>query len=223
MAGSSTPGDVYEITVVQDLKGQEVLNIYFYEVTEIWIDTNPTFAQALVEDFVENTLPDILAISTGDLTVSLVKGRNLFNEADSYSLPVSLEGTLYDASADTQTTFNAVGFTLGGETTAVKAGAKRFAGVADAVAVDGVITDGTMLTNCAGASTALERALQVGFLIGSDVAIPVIVKRVRTGTPGNYEYRLPATQAESVQTRIINALFSVLVTSQVSRKIGIGV
>lgn len=223
MAGSPTIGDVYEITVDGAIASQAAVNVYFYEVRETWLDTNPTFAQALVEDFRDNTLPDILACQAGDYTVSLLRCRNLYDEADAYSLPVSLAGTKYAAAVDTLGAFEALAFNLGGETSAVKNGAKRLAGIANADVQDGIVTASSLITAAATAAEMMERPLQVGFLIGSDVAWPVLVKRVRTGTPGAYEYRLPTSQGEGITTTIINALFNVLVSSQVSRKIGIGV
>jgi hypothetical protein len=109
-----------------------------------------------------------------------------------------------------------------GETHAVRRGAKRVAGVPDVWEASGTIYDPDGVAAGTALAEAMGRPVQVGLLLPSDVFFPVLVKRVRSGISGAYEYRLPESSGETVKTRIINVLFKILTTSQVSRKIGVG-
>jgi len=62
-------------------------------------------------------------------------------------------------------------------------------------------------------------AAYIGDLLGGAKKFaPVVVKRVRSGTPGNYTYRLPETQLEAVYGYITATVVSAIVTSQDTRK-----
>lgn len=211
--------DVYEITDVQELRGQEVLNVYFYRQNEIFGTTNPTYAQAAAEAWVDQILPAVTAVQSQDVVHTALRVKNLFDASDAFEIVHSIPG---DQSNSTSSNFDAIGLQLGGETAAVRKGAKRIAGIPDAAEAAGVITDAGLIAAGADLAEALEAALQIGTLITSPVFLPVLVKRVRSGSPGNYEYRLPENAGETVSTKIINVLFEILLTSQVSRKLGLG-
>lgn len=219
MSEPVTIGNLYELTDVQTQDGQEVLNVYFYELGDLFITDLPTPAQVLAENFVAQKLDDIRTIQTSALVHNEIRVRNLYNPADSYINAISLPG-LDDEDADSN--FDAIGFVLQGETTAVRKGAKRIGGLLDRYNTAGVIDDPALVTVLNAAADAMRTPVQVGLIIPSDVFYPTLVKRVRSGIAGAYEYRLPANAGEGVSTRIINTLWNALVTSQVSRKIGIG-
>lgn len=213
--------DLYELTDHQVLAGQEVDNVYFYRTGAAFLTTFPTNAQVLAENWASQILPDIAAVQVDNVAHRSVQVRNLYDPADSYTHDVSVIGA--NTSSDYLTTFDAIGFKLAPDTAAVKAGAKRIAGVMETAQTDGVITVGSYLTQLATTSDAMTRAVQVGTLILSDVFFPAIVKRERTGVSGAYEYALPTVRGEGVWANVLSALFDVLITSQVSRKIGRGI
>lgn len=213
--------DLYELVCEQTFQGQKCLNVYFYRTGAIYVNTLPTNAQVLVDGFVEQILPDIISAQSDQIVYNVVRARNLYDPVDSYTRALSEPG--YVASSDFESTFDALAFTLQGETRAVRTGAKRQAGVPDSFVTDGVVTGELALAAAASAAEAMGKAIQVGTLLPSDVFFPTLVKRVRTGTPGHYTYELPSVRGEGVWTTVINVLFDVLISSQVSRKIGRGV
>lgn len=221
MAGSPTLGDIYELTDKQTFRGQEVFNVYFYEVDETFVTTEATIAKVLGDNWIDQILPDIIGCHSAEVVHTQVSVRNLYDVADSYVTDISVAGL--DTGSDVLPNFSAYPFQLAGETTAVKKGAKRIAGVPETAQTNGVVTDTSVLTALANAGDAMSRAVQVGLVIMSDVFFPVLVKRERDGVSGAYTYKLPHTRGAGVTTRIVSALFNVLVSSQVSRKIGVGI
>jgi hypothetical protein len=204
-------GDTYELVDVQDLAGQEVLNVYFYRQNNLAVA--PT-AQDMIDSFVGQVLPSIVATQTNNILHTEIRCRNLFDAADNAVDAISVPGSR--AVGDYVSTFNAVGFTLDQDNGAVKNGAKRFAGYHESDTADGVITDAAMIALLTTLSGALTGTLDFGIIA---TWLPIIVKRLLV-----YQgvYRLPANQGEQVYGSIVDAIFNPLVTSQVSRKIGVG-
>ena len=130
---------------------------------------------------------------------------------------------LYTTDRELESTFNAIGFALNGDNPAVKNGAKRFGGVFEDYVNDGVITGSDLITKLNALGDTMEGYVTVGTLIPDNVFRHVIVKRIRSGSPGAYTYRLPTNQLESTLSAVVVALFNAVVTSQLSRKIGVGI
>lgn len=212
-------GDLFELVDVQHQDGQEVLNVYFYELGDIFVTTTPTNAQVLAEQFIAQKLDAIRTIQTNALSHDEIRVRNLYNHADSYTAAISLPG-FDDGDADSN--FDAIGFVLQGETTAVRKGSKRIGGLLDTYNTSGVIDAVGSPALLTAAADAMRTPVQVGLILPSDVFYPTLVKRVRSGIAGAYEYRLPTNSSEGVKTRIIEVIWNAVVTSQVSRKIGVG-
>lgn len=214
--------DIYMITDQQRLYGQQVLNVYFYTQSVAFSPTAPTIAENLASAFLGQVIPDILAVQTGDLVHTGIVVRNLFNASDQFELPISLPGTDAGAASDTISGFEAIGFELAGSNAAVRNGQKRIAGLAGSAVTDGVITSAGHITLLNTLCAALEDPILDPTTMTVDTWFPCVVKRVRSGAPGSYEYRLPENLAESVISLVVDVLFDVIITSQVSRKIGIG-
>jgi hypothetical protein len=215
--------DVYEITDIQTLRGQEVVNVYHYHQVLAFVPLFPTTAMVLAAEWMTQVLPAIREIQAGELVHTFLRVKNLFNAADSYEEAISLPGTWsLGADQDTMPTFNALAFQLNGDNAAVKDGSKRFAGLPETFANDGIVEGLASINYSNALSLALEKSVTVGLVIEDPVFTPVIVKRVRSGSPGNYTYRLPENQLESVLSAVIVAVWNALITSQISRKIGVG-
>jgi len=215
-------GDAYELTLKQLDRGQQANNIFCYYQALEFVTTTPTKAQVLAENWADQILPAILGVQPAEVLTTGVSVKNLFDESDAYELGLSESGT-FTGDRDLLPTFNAYGFQLNGDNPAVKNGAKRFAGVWEDYVTDGVITGSSLTTPLDALSTALEAYVTVGTIIMDNVFEPVIIKRVRSGTSPNYTYRMPENTGELVRSKIVVALWNAVITSQLSRKIGIGV
>jgi hypothetical protein len=204
-------GDVYELIDTQVQAGQKVLNVYFYVLDAIGIAGN--VAINVVEEFVENVLPLITAWQCGDVLHTSVSARNLFDETEAHTELISEAGENPDSVLPP---FNAVGFRLIGDNSAVHDGSKRYAGIGESQVSDGVITGGTVITALQDLGLEILASQAIG--IDASALAPIIVKRLVDGS----SYRLPTTQGEAVISRLIDVLFNVDVTSQTTRKIGRG-
>lgn len=215
--------DLYELTDVQVLQSQTINNVYFYEQDLDFVTTNPTRAQSLVEAWIAQKIPYIVDLQIQDLVHTSVRCRNLFDPSDTYEALVSIPGNRPTVSLSYMPTFVALRADLATTNSAVRDGSKFYAGVPEEVVTDGVITDTSMLTFMGAAEAELEAAVDIGTVIQDPVFVPIVIKRVRSGSPGAYTYRLPETSVEAVVSRLAVVLFDVLVTSQVKRKIGVGI
>lgn len=213
--------DIYEITLKQLDRGQVANNVFTYQQVLEFVTTNPTKAQVLAENFRDQILPSLRNVQPAEVLTTGIEVKNLFNASDGYSLSLSLPGG-YGSDREMMPTFNAIGFALNGNNPAVKNGRKSIAGVFEDYVNDGVITGSDLITKLNTLGDKFEAFVTVGTLIPDDVFKPVIVKRVRSGDPGNYEYRMPINAGEAVVSQVVVALFNAIVTSQLSRKIGVG-
>lgn len=216
-------GDVFELTLHGQLQGQSVDNVFTFEQRVAYVSTLPSPAHDLSLGFINQYMPKIRAVSGVELVYKEVRVKNLFNASDAVVTPISLAGTLAPEGNDMAASFNAIGIKLEGDDPAVKSGAKRFGGVLDLYQTDGILDAGTgMTTALTNLCNQLETPVKSEPLLASDLFDHVITKRVRSGAPGNYTYRMPASPAEKVVSVVLVALWDVYVTSQISRKVGIG-
>lgn len=205
-------GDVYEIVDGQQMFGQTMLNVYFYKVTSESITDNN--AESVANAFIDFMLVPIADSQSTDILHNSVKVRNLFDDTDAFEALVSVAGT---AVANTASAFEAYPFRLVGDNAAVRPGAKRIPGVGSDVVTDGVVTDAGVLSSLI--DLALQMALPMPWgLLAAELLTPVIVKRILSGG----EYRLPENSGEAILSTVVDALFNPVVSSQVSRKVGVG-
>lgn len=218
-------GDIYEVSDDQTLFSQQIGNVYFYRQALEFVTTDPTKAQTLAQNWVAQMLDKVRAIQTPDVLHTRIRVRNLYNESDAYELSISLAGNAGVASTgQTTSPFDAYAFAMDGSNAAVRDGQKRIAGVDEGWVLDGALNpatyDGTAFVNAANAMAA---PVTVGLIIPDNVFLPVVVKRIREGAPGAYTYRLPESSGEGVWSQIVVGLYKLIITSQVSRKIGVGI
>lgn len=220
-------GDVYELVDVQRMSNQAIYNVYHYEQTAAVVGQSVTSAQLLTEAFRDMVLPNVAGIQTDDIVHVELRGRNLFNAADNFTLAISQPGTvtgaIVGATNDSLPTFNQASFTLPSENGAVRDGHKRIAGMSEGNQTDGVLNANTFST-FQQVADAMELVIKPTALTGvGDLFTPVIVKRVRSGSAGAYQYRLPENVGEKVVATIAEVLFDVLLGHQISRDIGRGI
>lgn len=204
--------DVYELIDEQVQLGQKCLNVYFYE------NNNAGFgglqAQDLVEQWIDQFLPVLLPAQSAGVEHTNIRARNLYDSVDNYSLDVSEVGQ--STGTDSLPNFTAVAVTLSQVNGSIRNGSKRFVGLTETDQTNGVITRAQFLLDLADLMDALSTYIFDGV---SSVWQPVVVKRILDGGV----YRLPENQGEAVLGGIAEALFSTVVTSQVSRKLGVGI
>lgn len=204
-------GDIYELIDVQTLAGQTVLNVYFYRQNNLAVTAD---AQDLIDSYVGQVLPEVAGVQTDNVLHTEIRCRNLFNPVDNAVEAISVAGA--DTSNEGMTNFDAVGYALSQNNGSVKNGAKRYAGLPEGAQNDGVIDEPVYIALLTTLAAALTGTLDVG-IVGT--WLPIIVKRI---AEGGGDYRLPANAGEAVFGEIISAVFNPVVTSQVSRKLGVG-
>lgn len=204
--------DVFELVHEYRLNNQVMNNVYNYQ-REVAISAS---AQDLAERWVAECLPDVLALQVADCQTTAVRTRNLFSAADTGEVLLATAGTGYLTGNSHLPTFVSAGFTLARDTAETKNGSKRVGGVVEEVVSDGVYTDATFLTRLGAAADAFVANITSGAVV--EWFFPVIVKRIFDGD----SYRLPANTTEAIVNLVVDALFSVIPTTQNSRKIGVG-
>jgi len=200
----------YQLLVKSDFRGQDVLNVFFYEHA-----TGAGFAGDLILDFNEVILPAILAIQTNAIQMVSVEAINLGILADFYVLATTGEGAYAEQSLPPS---DAIGFTLKTDTRAVRPGSKRICAVPESAVGEGEILDAPYIAKI----ETLRALLGVNIIGTSDTWKPVVLKRTKTaiaGTvPTKYRYGLPKTEGDYLAAGILSVLTGEFVTSQVSRK-----
>lgn len=205
-------GDLWELIDKSSLAGQDVINVYFFSQSALG---GAAVAQDLIDSYVGQLLSVVKTIQSGHLLHTEISVRNLFDPSDRAVNAVSVVGT--SPNIEYHSNFDAVGVSLVQDNGAIKNGAKRFAGLPEAYSADGVIDNATYIALLNTLMAALTGTLDWGIIA---TWIPAIVKRVLV-SPG--VYRLPENSGEAVWGTITDAVWNPEVTSQVSRKIGVGV
>lgn len=203
--------DVFQLVDKSVFQGQQCLNVYYFQQNSL-ATTNG--AQDLAEAYIADYLPIIKTLQEADVVHTEIKVTDLFDPSNAHTEAISVPGTAAYGT-DVLPVFNAVGFRLTGDNAAVRNGAKRFAGIDEGVQQNGVITNGTFITQLDAVASKLAEALAVGVI---DTFFPVLVSRVL----GGGVFGLPTTLAAAVLSGVVSADWSALLTSQTSRKIGNG-
>lgn len=214
-------GDVYEVIDVQSLYEQQVLNVYFYQQQAAFIPLAGSVAQALAEEFEATVVSQIINVQSEDLAHVEVQVRNLFDPTDT-GIAVSGQIGLQSSVGGTLPGFNAFGLQLNTDNAAVRPGAKRIAGLPESETGDG-IPSVAMVAALDDLADVLAAPITGGLIVMDDIMFPVVVQRVRSGTAGNYTYRLPENSGELVLGVVLEILVKLLITSQISRKVGVGI
>lgn len=204
--------DIYELVDESELAGQAVFNVYFYKND---LPASGWNAQDLIDSYVGQVLPLVCQIQTPDVLHYRVRARNLFNPTDDADTLISEAGT--NSSGDYNSNFDAVAFALDQDNGAVKNGAKRYGSIPDGDILENIIVGAGYITDLLALGSILSGTLDVGVVA---TWLPVIVKRILE-SPG--VYRLPENSGETVYGTITDAVYNPVVSSQVSRKIGVGI
>jgi len=216
----ASSGDLFELTVnYRDPDMKVFQNTYFYQLSLIAALDGPNVAHPMVTAFIADVLPVLRAGMPTAYTVTGVRSRCLFRPADDYEQALSLAGTrgTPGTGGELLPSFTSVKITASTDNGLVRKGRKMFPGLFEADQIAGLLTVVGLPYWAALAAAYVAEVLVDAS--GDDLTFtPVVVKRVRTGTPGNYVYRLPETAVEAIFGNITNAVYSAVVTTQNSRK-----
>lgn len=205
--------DIYLITDKQLMENQTVINTYTYQVTSAVGDPD---AQTLADAFIGEMLPAIRAIQESDSVLHTeLRVQNLFDASD-LSVNVLSEAGTGSFGSQPLPTFNAAAFRLQQDNGAVKNGAKRYAGLDEGVQDRGVITSSGYGTALDALAEALKSVMVEGII---PTYVPIIVKRLLVGD----NYVLPDNLGDAIFGTIVDVAWDALVSSQVSRKVGVGI
>lgn len=207
MAGN----DVFQIIDQQTFQGQKVLNVYFYQAGA-GVGSGYD-AEDVYTAWAADVLPSIRAAQTAAITHSACIVQNLFDVSDKFVITTSLAGTR--SNLNMTPAFLSVMFALSQANGAIRNGRKAIAGLDTNDITNGVITGAAAITALGNLATAFETVIG----LGSDLGLtPVVVKRILSGGV----YRLPATLAEAVIGKVVDAVWNNIVSHQDSRQIGKG-
>lgn len=206
----ATDRNVYEVIDEQVFASEIVKNVYYFQIGPALSLT----ADDLVNSYQSDYLDTLRAAQHPSIVHTRIFARNLFNPAEFAEDLVSLAGTLTGA-GDELPPFVAAGFTLERETGATRNGKKRPAVGGESHQDWGAWTGAFASTFLEPIATILSDSLLSGVV---QAFFPVIVGRIADGDG----YRLPANLGEATVNGVIDAIFSVLLTTQNSRKYTVG-
>lgn len=207
-------GDCIELVHEQNLMGQSVNNVYYFEAV--------TASASLIDlaSWFETNVTDRVKAFQLDLVIhENLRLRNLFNDSETYEEPLSGNGDIA-SSTNELPSFMAYTIRLDHDNGAVRPGFKRYAGVGEAGITDALVTL---------AVTAQLENLILNLVNPPVTANPdwvhVVVNRVcetPNPTPGAIprclKYRLPESQAEYTPGYIQTGASYSQPTTQNSRK-----
>jgi hypothetical protein len=165
-------GDHYQLNDFQDLLGQQVLNVYFYQSTAGFGNQ----AEQLCAVFISTMLPVLVAAQSAQLTHTTTQALGQEHLDDFFSQAPG-SGSVGTQSDDVQDPFGCYAFRYNRSTREHRNGAKRIGGVPLNVPVSGVINGSFIATFLDPIASAMESDLTDGV----NTFKPVI--RSRVGTP----------------------------------------
>jgi len=201
---------LYQVVHRQSYKGQVLENVYFYQhVDGTGVSLN------LAADWSGTFLDLVNALQSSNVTNDILIVTNLGDLGDFDILETIGQGALV---AESMPIFNAVSYSFLPDTRAVRHGGKRIAGIPEAEATEGVITNAGYLE----AMEALRSQYAVNLVGVSNTWKPVIIKRIKTAisgtTPTKYRYTLPGVGDDATVAGLLTVTVSNLVKHQTSRQ-----
>lgn len=206
-------GDIFKIIVKGRIRGQAFLNVFFYE-----LDSGTMTAVGAGLDFDARMMDDLSDIVPTEFEYEAIDIENLFDPTDFTTLAPSIANGQWIG--DDLGNFTAARFDFPSSNKAIRSGGKRIGPVPEDIATDGVIDNGAYLLELNSLAVAMLASLDNG----TGVAGPVVVKRIREVDPvtGDVTYRLPQNQGEAVTYPVDVVLPNTQLTTQNSRKAGVG-
>lgn len=196
-------GDIVQIIDKQVLATEDIMNVYFYEVTDI--GTGMTL-QDMTDGFEYLLINEMASQQSTDLTHTEVTGFNLTNGLDIASTVTGISGGA--GGSGLATNLLAIGIKLNRSTALTRNGSKRIGGVTEADVTGNILAVGVQaFWQGVADRMAIEYDVMPDGLATVGHAIPVIVGR----TAG-------ALDLAKINP-ILSATLNTRLTTQVSRKV----
>lgn len=210
-------GNLIQITAATRFAGNEMRNIFHYEVTAVTGD--PALSDVLTT-FEADVVPDMANVIVGGAYIYSLHAENLTDETTIADLDMGTDhpGT---RAGDAMPMFNALGIKLIRTNKTTRQGQKRFSPVSETDSTAGVFSAG-LVTAAEALGAALVADLEVDDGAGNTATlIPVIYGEALPERPSKRGGTLPARP--SAMNPVSGYTVNPLVTSQVTRKPGRGV
>lgn len=223
-----------ELKMNFNLAGENILNVFYYEMDNAESTSDETMIDIGIQ-FETDILAGIQGWAEDSLLFGQLNMRTLLEDvAGALPREFVYDPTITNGifSGDRLPTHDALSYTLTNNNPLIRNGAKRFAGVPEALNINGTVDPGfpgigsVLILETNLASPLLARAGEVD----ETNLLPVVVKRipylapdqtpVPGGTPGA-SYRLPTTVSEYVPGYVDDAILKTFLSTQNSRKQGI--
>ncbi len=206
-------GDIYQVTDVAYNNDQQFLNVYFYRRDSVVADVGDD-ASTLADSFEAAILDAVKACQNASVLHTEIRVQNLFDSTDAHTKLISTLGEL--TSVDEAPIFLAVDVGLEHDNAAIRQGRKAIGGLDENQMSNGVVASAGFIASLASLMAALIDPLLYGVV---DTFFPVIVGRILEGGV----YRLPETALEATYGGVESATYNPLISTQNSRKQGVGV
>lgn len=209
--------DIWMLTDFQTFFSQQMENVFFYRQTAS--DVNFPSGKALVDMWNSQVRIPTTNFQNPALVHTRYQAMNLFNPAEFYDVIDNDPGAFVGSAL---APFFAAGFGAPRINAVIRASKRRLPGLSEEQ-LAGVTLTGASLTLANNIATAYNATLANVPVGGSNLFVPVAVKRIEYTTPaGTKAYRLPENIGEAVYRVITNWSYE-RITTQNSRKIGKGV
>lgn len=175
-------GDLIQVVDNQSYLGQQVLNVYYYRVTNVL-----GLADGYLEGF-SNWFDDTVVEAVRNVQIDTLlhlsrEWRNLTNGTDLFTETTVISGQMSLPDSNNSPSYVSAGFMLQRESLLTRNGYKRFAGIPD------TMIDGNTWTQPLTEVEAIEAALAADIVISLVTAAePVIVKRPIVVPVSSYVY-----------------------------------
>jgi len=208
--------DLYQLVLTAKYNFTEptLVNAFYYrDIVGLTSDA----AESLANEFQLDVLPKIAAVVTGSTKFTKLVVKNLYDPTDFWEELLSVAG---DRSGEAMPPFNAWSFVSNRKRADIRPGQKRFGILSETDVSTGGFVESGLVTAMDDLASALGFRMQVSLF---DTWEPRVVKRIRSGVPGEYTYRLPESQGEEVSFYPDTWQYRTAVTTQNTRKHGRGI
>lgn len=203
-------GDLYAVSSLGNLFGQEIRNVWQYEAVHV-----SASAPDLTTRFTNQVLTPMAALVADNLSWLTVEARNLFDPLDYSLIPVSVNGAKI---GEVMPPFTNIAGLIAHNNPTIRDGRKAIAGIIENDVADGMVGSSELI-----AWDTFWADEVVPGVIGSgatgQVYSPVVIKRIKYIAPsGKTAYRFPTNIAEAEWGTVTGIITSIFVRSQNSRK-----
>lgn len=201
--------NILQFTAVQSFLGQQLLNVYHYEVSAL---SGTLTLEECAQAFEAQVIAEIIDLQSTSLQYTFVIAKDLTDGVDIWEEPVAYAGT--DPTSALAPSFESIGFRLVRSTGITRHGSKRIGGLGDNTVSGNTIAAGVSAA-VAAAETAMGAVVSVVGGSGTGDLSPVIVGRYPIG-------HVDAGELDLSKINPVASVKAIRVTTQTTRRAGRG-